>query len=242
MIEKIRTGEKIPVTAETLASKETLMAIAAGTAEIYLEVGAIEDFFWDELGNPRVQAQHEFENNDEVVLIINIISPTAIGINTISGYDYSIVDTEILHRHDWSGEIDPEWSNLWIIIASEFNVYGTPIKGITAGDYFCSGILYAYINELDSISDPYTISVTEAEVPIEELKCPIACVCVGTDLIDELGPLREFRDGVLKRMWIGRKFIGFYYNNLNKYLTPILGRYGILKRIGRIFIRLAVKR
>ena len=244
------------------------------TPAIHIEVGLIQDFYWDELSNPRVQHQHEFKNDDEVVFIINIVSPTAIGVNEISGYDYSTIDTEC--RHDWSSEINPDWSSLWIIIAAEFNAYGTPIEGLT--DYFCSGDLCVHINELDAVSGPYVITITECEEGVEEIiefceddtkkkwrvcengkwihyertcpaeeeeaktKCPIACVCYGTDLIDALGPLREFRDGILKRTSMGRKFIGFYYGDLNIHLTPILNKYNVLKRIGRMFIRLVLKK
>ena len=158
MTEKIITGKK---TSRAEAGK--ILSAAALTAEpvdIRLEVGLIEDFFWDELDNPRIQSQHEFKNDDEVVFIINITSPTAIGVDTITGYDYSDVDTEC--RHDWSAETDPSWNSFWIMIAADFSAYGTPIKGITA-DYFCSGILYAFINELNSVSDAYVIKVVECE-------------------------------------------------------------------------------
>ena len=278
-MEEIRAGSKDTGIATTSAIAEN--TLAEEVAHVYLEVGVISSFFWDELSNPRVQRQHEFENDDEVVFIISIVSPVAIGTDIISGYDYSIVDAEKQHRHDWSAGIDPDWNSSWIVIAAEFNEYGTPTKGNIAGDYFGSNqrILYAHINELDVVSEPYVITVTECEEGTEEItefceddtkkkwcvcengewvyyertcpaeeeveeakiQCPIACVCMGTNLIDELGPLREFRDGILKRTSMGRKLIGFYYGNLNKYLTPILNKHNVLKRIGRNVIRLLVK-
>lgn len=59
-------------------------------------------------------------------------------------------------------------------------------------------------------------------VPPTPFPCPIACVCMGTPLVDCLGPLREFRDKILNRNSIGRRFISFYYNQLTPFLSPII--------------------
>lgn len=60
------------------------------------------------------------------------------------------------------------------------------------------------------------------------IPCPIACVALGTPLIDFLGPVRVFRDAFLTKFHIGRKFIYFYYNKITPFISP-----KILKMRGR---------
>ena len=67
--------------------------------------------------------------------------------------------------------------------------------------------------------------------------CPIACVCMGTPLIDALGPIREFRDFVLKKYKLGRWFVSLYYNQLDAFLSPMLARSESLKKAGRWAVR-----
>jgi hypothetical protein len=67
--------------------------------------------------------------------------------------------------------------------------------------------------------------------------CPIACVCMGTPLIDQLGPIREFRDEVLKRSRAGLTFVSLYYGKLSPHLSPLLEKSETLRRAGRILVR-----
>ena len=74
----------------------------------------------------------------------------------------------------------------------------------------------------------------------ECLPCPFAVIAQGTDLVDFLGPLRAFRDNVLKQSYVGRKFVKFYYGKLTPFLSPILLRHVRLKRLIRPFVRILV--
>ena len=78
------------------------------------------------------------------------------------------------------------------------------------------------------------------EYSMECLKCPFAVIAQGTDLVDFLGPVREFRDTVLKQSYAGRKFISLYYHKLTPFLSPILLRHALLKRVIRPFVRILV--
>ncbi len=60
------------------------------------------------------------------------------------------------------------------------------------------------------------------ERSIKCLPCPIMCVCMGTPLVDSLGPLRQFRDVVLRRFRIGRRFVSYYYDHITPVLSPII--------------------
>jgi hypothetical protein len=71
---------------------------------------------------------------------------------------------------------------------------------------------------------------------VECLLCPIAVIAQGTELVDALGPIREFRDRYLKSNRVGRKFVSFYYGALTSWLSPLLMRHNQLKRVGRMFI------
>ena len=64
------------------------------------------------------------------------------------------------------------------------------------------------------------------------ISCPIACVCNGTPLIDQLGPIREFRDKYLSK-W----FIDIYYGWLGKNIVRILKKSECLKKIGRVIVK-----
>jgi len=67
--------------------------------------------------------------------------------------------------------------------------------------------------------------------------CPIACVCMGTPLIDQLGPIREFRDEVLKISRAGLIFVSLYYGRLSPYLSPLLEKSETLRRVGRTLVK-----
>jgi len=67
--------------------------------------------------------------------------------------------------------------------------------------------------------------------------CPIACVCMGTPLIDQLGPIREFRDEVLKRSHAGLAFVSLYYGRLSPHLSPLLEKSETLRRVGRTLVK-----
>ena len=72
--------------------------------------------------------------------------------------------------------------------------------------------------------------------------CPIACVCMGTPLIDALGPIREFRDFVLKRGKLGRCFVSFYYSQVGPFLSLALVRSKTLRKGGRWVVRRILRR
>ena len=72
--------------------------------------------------------------------------------------------------------------------------------------------------------------------------CPIACVCMGTPLIDQLGPIREFRDEVLKRSRAGLIFVSLYYGKLSPHLSPLLEKSETLRRVGRTLVRGVLRR
>jgi len=76
----------------------------------------------------------------------------------------------------------------------------------------------------------------EAE-PGKKAACPIACVCMGTPLIDQLGPIREFRDEVLKRSRAGLIFVSLYYGKMSPHLSPLLEKSETLRRVGRMLVR-----
>lgn len=67
--------------------------------------------------------------------------------------------------------------------------------------------------------------------------CPIACVYMGTPLIDQLGPIQEFRDEVLKMSRAGLIFVSLYYGKLSPHLSPLLEKSETLRRVGRILVR-----
>jgi len=77
----------------------------------------------------------------------------------------------------------------------------------------------------------------KCQTTLEILGCPVAVVANGTELVDALGPFREFRDTVLKKYAIGRHFIKLYYNQLTEWLSPFLAKHESFKRLGQIFIR-----
>jgi len=85
--------------------------------------------------------------------------------------------------------------------------------------------------------DTYTgyLNVQESKPPFP---CPIACVCMGTPLIDNLGPIREFRDKILKSIRPGKKFIDIYYNRLTPLLSPVLMKSTVLRKIGQQVVKL----
>ena len=58
--------------------------------------------------------------------------------------------------------------------------------------------------------------------PKPPFPCPIMCMCYGTVLVDCLGPIRVFRDMVLRRFGLGRWFISFYYNQLTPLISPVI--------------------
>jgi hypothetical protein len=72
--------------------------------------------------------------------------------------------------------------------------------------------------------------------------CPIACVCMGTPLIDALGPIREFRDFTLKRAKLGRCFVSFYYSQVGPFLSLALVRSETLRKGGRWVVRRILRR
>ena len=69
------------------------------------------------------------------------------------------------------------------------------------------------------------------------LPCPIACVCMGTPLIDNLGPIREFRDKTLKFTRAGKKFVDVYYDQLTPFLSPVLMKSLSLRKAGREVVK-----
>jgi hypothetical protein len=54
------------------------------------------------------------------------------------------------------------------------------------------------------------------------LPCPIMCICMGTPLVDCLGPIRQLRDKILAKRKAGRRFLSFYYDRLTPRLSPII--------------------
>jgi hypothetical protein len=52
--------------------------------------------------------------------------------------------------------------------------------------------------------------------------CPLMCICMGTPLVDCLGPIRQLRDEILAKCKTGRRFISFYYGRLTPRLSPII--------------------
>ena len=82
-----------------------------------------------------------------------------------------------------------------------------------------------------------TACEVECQTILETLGCPVAVVANGTELVDALGPIREFRDTVLKKYAIGCHFIKLYYNQLTEWLSPFLAKHDLPRRLGQIFIR-----
>jgi len=60
---------------------------------------------------------------------------------------------------------------------------------------------------------------------------------MGTPLIDQLGPIREFRDEVLKMSRAGLLFVSLYYDRLSPHLSPLLEKSETLRRVGRILVK-----
>jgi len=79
-------------------------------------------------------------------------------------------------------------------------------------------------------------------IPVPPFPCPIACVCIGTPLVDELGPIREFRDRYLKTNLLGQRLVSFYYGVLTLWLPPLLMRHNRIKQICRVFIVYPLKK
>ena len=78
-------------------------------------------------------------------------------------------------------------------------------------------------------------------IPEPPTPCPIACICYGTDLIDALGPIREFRDTCLKKHKLGKIFVNEYYNHLSPRLSPLLQKSVKLRVMGRAGVRVLLK-
>jgi len=80
--------------------------------------------------------------------------------------------------------------------------------------------------------------VNSSKCGYKPIPCPIACVCAGTELVDCLGPIREFRDKTLKSTRPGRKFVDIYYNRLTPLLSPVLMRSTVLRKIGQQVVKM----
>jgi len=80
--------------------------------------------------------------------------------------------------------------------------------------------------------------VNSSKCGYKPIPCPIACVCTGTELVDCLGPIREFRDKTLKSTRPGKKFVDIYYNRLTPLLSPVLMKSAFLKKIGQQVVKL----
>lgn len=129
--------------------------------------------------------------------------------------------------------VDGEW------VLEEANSPECGLPQCTEGETKCIGYnLYECVSSKWERKE--TNSVSCGYVPPPLPPCPIACVCMGTDLVDALGPIREFRDCVLRKTTFGREFIALYYNKLTPFLSPVLQRHALLKRIIRPFVRVLV--
>lgn len=65
--------------------------------------------------------------------------------------------------------------------------------------------------------------------------CFIATACLGSDSTDEVITLSEFRDNVLQRYSLGRKFIKIYYH-ISPPIAKVIAESSVLKKLLRILI------
>lgn len=79
----------------------------------------------------------------------------------------------------------------------------------------CEGIDCGWCIEDQEFSTPRPCEKTPP------IPCPIMCVCMGTPLVDALGPIRQFRDKVLAKCKTGRKIVSLYYQ-LAPIFSPII--------------------
>jgi len=76
----------------------------------------------------------------------------------------------------------------------------------------------------------------ECQQALKTIGCPIAVIADGTELTDNLGPIREFRDKVLNKYGF-KWFVNMYYGFITEKMSPFLYRHQTLRRIGRIVLR-----
>ena len=76
----------------------------------------------------------------------------------------------------------------------------------------------------------------ECQQALKTIGCPIAVIADGTELTDNLGPIREFRDKVLNKYGF-KWFVNMYYGYITEKMSPFLYRHQTLRRIGRIVLR-----
>lgn len=81
----------------------------------------------------------------------------------------------------------------------------------------------------------------EAIAQVPGIPCPIAVVTTGTELVDFLGPIREFRDNYLKATKTGKAFISLYYNNITPKLSPFLKKHEPARKAGRMVVKSILK-
>ena len=111
-----------------------------------------------------------------------------------------------------------------------------PAYNLLSGEVICMEM------DLWKCENGEMVKIEENSPECKEVKpkgpvCPIACVCMGTPLIDQLGPIREFRDEVLKMSRAGLTFVSLYYGKLSPHLSPLLEKSETLRRVGRILVR-----
>jgi len=76
----------------------------------------------------------------------------------------------------------------------------------------------------------------ECQQALKTIGCPIAVIADGTELTDNLGPIREFRDKVLNKYGF-KWFVNMYYGFITEKLSPFLYKHQTFRRIGRIVLR-----
>jgi len=154
-------------------------------------------------------------------------------------FEYKILETDVPRvdffflysgsNISWASRIDTS------VIVEEL-IKDCPAYGLLDGDIICME------RDLWKCENGEMIKIEENSPECKEAEpngpaCPIACVCMGTPLIDQLGPIREFRDEVLKRSRAGLIFVSLYYGKLSPHLSPLLEKSETLRRVGRILVK-----
>ena len=162
----------------------------------------------------------------------------------------AMVKTDVFVMNKWSYNVIDSLSGAGYIEGTgaggyhAISIYTEQPPNFTSADIFFLSYasLTSFPVEITEISDTVaTNSIDSIPLGSGTALCAIATISDGTEMIDALGPLREFRDMVLNKHKLGRIFVHSYYNRISPKLVPVLEKSKRLCMIGRTGIRILLK-
>lgn len=172
------------------------------------------------------------------IVVKNATTFEAVNNATVKAYEDTALSAQCTTNTDGNctlTDLDPEtWYN---IVVSKNGYYDTT-KNLNCQTYPTHTIYLTPVSTPPPTTPPPTTPPpttpppttpppTRTPIPAPP-PCPTAALVMGTPLVCILPPLRIFRDKVLSKFKLGRKFIRFYYSSLTLWLSP-----KILKLRGR---------